>query len=109
MTSFRPIEKCWRVAQASTCIILIDAENYFRAVRAAIKRSQERIGLIGWDFNTRVNMYDSVGDLEEPLEIGAYIDWLVARNPQLEVFLLHWNIGALKILRQGKTLLTLLH
>jgi len=104
MTLFQPGENCWRVAQADTCDVLIDAENYFRSIRAAMLGAQERIILIGWDFDARVKMYDTQGDVEGPLEIGEYLDWLVKRNANLRIYILQWNLGALKLVKRGRTL-----
>ncbi|MEL6830688.1 MAG: phospholipase D-like domain-containing protein [Pseudomonadota bacterium] len=105
MTLFQPGENCWRVARAETCDVLIDAENYFRSVREAMLGAKERIILIGWDFDARVKMYDTQGDVEGPLEIGEYLDWLVDRNPDLHIHILQWNLGALKLAKRGRTLL----
>lgn len=105
MTLFQPGENCWRVARAETCDVLIDAENYFRSVREAMLGARERIILIGWDFDARVKMYDTQGDVEGPLEIGAYLDWLVERNPDLHIHILQWNLAALKLAKRGRTLL----
>ena len=105
MTLFRPGENCWRVGRADTFTLLVDGENYFRAVRRAMHQARERIILIGWDFDARVEMYDTQGEVEGPLEIGEYIDWLVEQNPQLHIYILQWNIGALKLVKRGRTLL----
>jgi phosphatidylserine/phosphatidylglycerophosphate/cardiolipin synthase-like enzyme len=104
---FREGDNCWRVEDASRAAVLIDGENYFRAVRSAMARARERIMLIGWDFDARVKMYDTQGEVEGPLEIGEYISWLVDRNPALEVYIVQWNLGALKIASRGSTVLTL--
>ena len=84
--------------------MLVDGENYFRAVRQAMRNARERIIMIGWDFDTRVKMYDTQQEPEGPLELGEYIDWLVHQNPRLEVYILQWNLGALKLLKRGRTL-----
>ncbi len=39
--------------------------------------------------------------------IGDFIYWLVRRNPDLEVFLLRWDVGALKTLLRGSNIFTL--
>ncbi|MEM7689898.1 MAG: phospholipase D-like domain-containing protein [Pseudomonadota bacterium] len=105
MTFFEPDDNCWRVAAADTFAVLIDGENYFRAVRSAMMQAQERIVLIGWDFDARVKMYDTQGDVEGPLEIGEFIDWLVRRNPALHIYILQWNVGAIKLVKRGRTLI----
>lgn len=106
MTLFRPGENCWRVAHGDTCVVLVDAENYFRSVRSAMKDARERIILIGWDFDARVKMYDTQGDVEGPLELGEYLEWLVDRNAELHIHILQWSLGALKLLKRGRTLMT---
>ncbi|MEO0461768.1 MAG: phospholipase D-like domain-containing protein [Pseudomonadota bacterium] len=105
MTIFRLGENCWRVDNADTFTVLVDGENYFRAVRKAMQQARERIILIGWDFDTRVKMYDTQGEPEGPLEIGEYVDWLVRQNPRLHIYILQWNLGALKLFKRGRTLL----
>ena len=104
MTFFEPGRNCWKVAQAGTFALLVDGENFFRAVRKAMSEARERIVLIGWDFDTRVKMYDTQGEVEGPLEVGEYVDWLVHRNPDLHVHILQWDLGALKLAKRGKTL-----
>lgn len=109
MAFFKPDINCWQVADAQSCDILIDAENYFRAVRREMAQARQRIVLIGWDFDARVKMYDTQQEVEGPLEIGDYIDWLVERNPDLHIYILQWNMGALKMLSRARTLLKLSH
>lgn len=104
MTVLRPGKNCWQLARADTFDLLIDGEEYFRAVRLAMRQAQERIVLIGWDFDARVEMYDTRQEVEGPLEIGEYLDWLVDRTPDLQIFILQWDIGAIKLAKRGKTL-----
>ncbi|KWV92718.1 phospholipase D-like domain-containing protein [Erythrobacter sp. YT30] len=105
MTLLEPGKNCWTIAQADTLSLLIDGENYFRSVRQAMKQARERIVLIGWDFDARVKMYDTQHEVEGPLEIGEYIDWLVRRTPELNIYILQWDLAALKLAKRGKTLL----
>lgn len=78
--------------------MLIDGENYFRAVRHAMMRAEERIVMMGWDFDTRIKMYDTQGEIEGPLALGDFIEWLVARNPDLHIYIIRWNMGIFKSL-----------
>lgn len=107
MPFFEPQVNCWKLAHADSCDVLIDAENYFRSVRREMAQAEQRIILIGWDFDARVKMYDTCQPVEGPLEIGDYIDWLIRRNPKLHIYILQWNMGALKMLGRGRTLLKL--
>lgn len=98
---------CWAVENADKASVIIDAENYFRHLRHAMKNAQRRIILIGWDFDARVEMYDTEHEPEGPLEIGHYVDWLVKRNPQLQIYILRWDTGAIRSIFRGKTIITL--
>lgn len=105
---FEPGVNCWKVANAKRATVLIDAENYFRAVRQSMAKADERIMLLGWDFDARIKMYDTQGSHEGPLEIGRYINWLLKRNSKLHVYILRWDIGAIKAIFRGKTIFTIM-
>lgn len=97
----------WRVAQATQMSVLIDADAYFRNARLAMLQAQRRIMLIGWDFDARIHLVDSDREAGEPAAVGDFIYWLVERNPELEIFLLRWDVGALKTLVRGSNIVTL--
>lgn len=103
---FTPTHNCWKVAHAESATILVDGENYFRAVRGSMALAKQRIMLLGWDFDTRIKMCDTQNDTDGPLELGTYIDWLIERNPDLHVYILRWDTGAIKALFRGTTILT---
>lgn len=100
----KPGESCWRIEQANRVAVIVDAEEYFRVARIAMMNAERRIMLIGWDFDARIRL----GSAEEapgvPQKVGPFISWLVDRNPNLEVFLLRWDLGALKLLFRGRTI-----
>ncbi|HEY9092777.1 phospholipase D-like domain-containing protein [Parasphingorhabdus sp.] len=98
---------CWAVEKADKASVIIDAEEYFRHLRQAMKKAQRRIILVGWDFDARVEMHDTEQEPEGPLEIGHYVDWLIKRNPQLQIYILRWDTGAIKSIFRGKTIITL--
>ncbi len=107
---FEPGRNCWRVENASRLAVIIDADAYFRAARQAMLKARKQILLIGWDFDARIllNHDDPPDHPEAPREVGAFISWLIARNPDLDVHILRWDLGALKTIFRGKTLRTLL-
>ena len=45
---------CWRRAQAPRFAVIVDAEDYYTHVQAAILEARHSIMLIGWDFDTRI-------------------------------------------------------
>jgi len=104
---FRPGANCWRVEHADRSAVLIDGENYFRAVRKSLAQAKQRVMLLGWDFDERVEMHDTVEQIEGPLQIGAYFDWLLKKNRDLDIYVLRWDTGALKSFVRLNGLLTL--
>ncbi|WP_321327102.1 phospholipase D-like domain-containing protein [uncultured Parasphingorhabdus sp.] len=105
---FKPGENCWRVEHADRAAVLIDGENYFRAVRKSLAQARQRIMLLGWDFDERVEMRDTAEEPEGPLKIGAYFDWLLKKNRDLDIYVLRWDTGALKSFLRVNGLLTLI-
>jgi phosphatidylserine/phosphatidylglycerophosphate/cardiolipin synthase-like enzyme len=97
----------WRVAEAAQMSVIVDAEDYFRHARNAMLKARHRIMLIGWDFDARIQLVHKGWGKDEPDTVGAFIHWLVERTPTLEVFLLRWDVGALKTLIRGTNILTL--
>lgn len=97
----------WRVATADRMSVIIDAEDYFRHARSAMLKARHRIMLIGWDFDARIRLIQEGVDPAEPATVGEFIHWLVERTPTLEVFLLRWDVGALKTLLRGSNILTI--
>ncbi|WP_267388206.1 phospholipase D-like domain-containing protein [Sphingomonas sp. GC_Shp_3] len=88
--------------------VIVDADDYFRNARAAMLKAQRRIMLIGWDFDARIELTDQAREDGEPRRVGDFIYWLIERNPQLEVYLLRWDVGALKTLMRGSNIAMIL-
>ncbi|OWK32517.1 phospholipase D-like domain-containing protein [Sphingomonas mucosissima] len=102
-----PDETHWRIERATRAAVVIDADAYFRLARAAMIKAQKQILLVGWDFDARINLAWNDDPPGVPTEVGEFITWLVKRRPDLHVYILRWDKGALKTLLRGKTLLTL--
>ena len=106
-TLFDPDRNCWRVARADHAAAIIDAADYFRFARAAMLDARQQILLIGWDFDARIEVEAQEGD-DGPARIGDFLAWLVDRTPGLDIHLLRWDVGALKTLTHGRTVVSLL-
>lgn len=98
----------WRIEQAERFAVIVDAEQYFRIARRAMLDAKRRIMLVGWDFDARIVLDHDCAKDEGPRAVGAFIYWLVERNPDLEVYLLRWDVGAIRALFRGTTILTVL-
>ncbi len=103
---FAPGDNCWRVERATRGSVIVDAEDYFRVARTAMRAAKHRIMLVGWDFDARI----SLGDADDggAQTVGEFILWLVQRNPELDIYLLRWDMGAVKTLFRGRTWFTVL-
>ncbi len=102
-----PGRNCMAIAQADRLSVIVDADDYFRFARRAMTGAKRRIMLIGWDFDGRIALGHDLGE-EGPPKLGDFVLWLVERNPELEIFLLRWDVGAMKTLVRGSTIITLL-
>ncbi len=99
-----PGRNCWRLVQADRAAVVIDAEDYYRFVRQAMMEAREQILLIGWDFDTRIDL-ERTGGSEDgaPRRLGQFISWLAEHRPNLQIHILKWDLGAMKLLGRGDT------
>ena len=92
----------WRIERATRATVIVDAADYFEAARCAMLAAERRIMLIGWDFDARIRLSP-----DEPMKLGDFILWLANRRPELEIYLLRWDMGAVKTLFRGTTIVSL--
>ncbi|WP_312896897.1 phospholipase D-like domain-containing protein [Microvirga soli] len=104
MQVLRPGHTCWRIEQADRVALIVDAADYFRAAQSAMLKAQHSILMIGWDFDTRIDLDPTDGTDEHPQHLGAFLTWLVETKPDLHVNILKWDLGMVKSLWRGTTL-----
>lgn len=92
---------CWTVATASRFGIIVDAGDYFPAVKNSILQAQETVYLIGWDFDTRINLEVPEPQQEGPNKLGRFLRWIAKRRPDLKIYVLRWDLGAFNGLFRG--------
>ncbi|GHC92919.1 phospholipase D/transphosphatidylase [Pseudorhodoferax aquiterrae] len=97
----------WRTEIASRASVIIDADDYFTALRSSMLKARCRIMLVGWDFDARIRFASNEHD-GGPATIGRFISWLARRNAELQIHVLRWDTGAIKSMFQANTLMTLL-
>lgn len=105
----QPGETCWRVEHANRAAIVIDAQDYFRAVKEAMLEAQHTVMLIGWDFDMRIKFEPDGPTLEGPNTLGPFLRWLAKTRPHLRIYLLKWDLGTIWAVGRGSTLLWLLN
>jgi phospholipase D1/2 len=99
----RPGETCWRTARANRLALIVDAAEYFAVVKAAMLNARHSVMLIAWDFDVRIRLdpdADEDGG-EAPDRLGDFIRWIARTRPDLRIYILKWNLDALKSLLRG--------
>lgn len=97
----------WCRAEASRASVIIDAQTYFAVARQAMLEARSNIFMLGWDFDSRI-VLDPEADDGAPRALGPFVSWLAKQRPDLRIYILRWDIGALKTLVRGTTLLRLM-
>jgi phosphatidylserine/phosphatidylglycerophosphate/cardiolipin synthase-like enzyme len=90
-----PGQTCWRLARADRFACIIDAADYFKHVKTAMLRAQQRITLIGWDLDARMTFERGETTLPGPNQLGTFLYWMLWKRPNLEVYLLKSNLRLL--------------
>lgn len=84
-------QSCWRRPPAKRVAFLIDGENYYRALEAAIERAEHQIFILGWDFHRETRVAPSAEGHEAGLGLMELLERVVAKKPHLEVRVLDWD------------------
>lgn len=104
----KPVEPgVWRYALATRAHVVIDGGPYFDLMKDAMLQAQQRILLIGWDFDTRIHLgrgrrwWNIRKRQTHPSRLGAFFPWLLRHRKSLHVNLLKWNVSVLSLLLRG--------
>jgi phosphatidylserine/phosphatidylglycerophosphate/cardiolipin synthase-like enzyme len=94
-------ETCWRRVRAGRVALLLDAANYFGALRQSMLAAEHSILLAGWDIDSRTELRgDTAPDDDGPATLGPLLSWLVRRRPKLTVRILLWDYSMLYALER---------
>src|SRR6187402_1637320 len=93
----KPDHNAWRAARAGRAAVLIDAGQYFGAVREALLNARSTAFIIGWDLDSRTRLVgeDCRADDGFPEGFIEFLTALVKRRPQLRVHVLVWDYSIL--------------
>ncbi|MHA6317567.1 phospholipase D-like domain-containing protein [Altererythrobacter sp. CAU 1778] len=104
----------WRYARATRASVIVDAEHYFAHMQQAMLKAQDRILLIGWDFDSRIHLtqgrrwYKRLTSHEYPARLGSFVLWLNRHRKGLDIKLLKWSYGVVKFFGRGSMALDLI-
>ncbi|MAS93360.1 MAG: hypothetical protein CMO55_09210 [Verrucomicrobiales bacterium] len=87
-----PGRNCWKTAQAERLGLLLEGEAYFRAFREAILAAEKQAVIIGWDFNTRIDLVrDEEPEDGHPVQMGPFLESVLEAKPDLHLYVLIWD------------------
>jgi len=82
---------CWRKAHADKIAFIVDAADYFAAAKDAILQARHSVYLIGWEFDLDIRLRPDVDDPEVPDQLRRFLQFVVERRPELNIFALQWR------------------
>ena len=75
-------ETCWRRVHAERAAVLIDAADYFAALRSSLLKAQRSVFILGWELNSRTRLEGRLRPTDRaPVELGKFLRWLLKRRP----------------------------
>jgi len=92
---FAPGRNCWRIERAERLAFLVDGEEYFGAVRAALRRARRSILILGWDIDSRMRLVPDGANNGLPEPLGEFLNAVVAGQPDLHGYVLSWDFAML--------------
>jgi phospholipase D1/2 len=95
-----PGRNCWRIEHTRHFKLLIDADAYFSAVRAAIAQAQRSVFILGWDIDSRMLLTPAGADDGFPEPLGDFLHAVIAARPHLHVHILNWDFAMLYALER---------
>ena len=96
----QPGRNCWRIEPAARFAMLVDADDYFRAVRTAIVNARHSVFILSWDIDSRVRLVPQGANDGHPEALGDFLHEIAASRPDLHVYVLNWDFAMLYALER---------
>ncbi len=96
-------DTCWRLARADRAAVLIDGEEYFSALDAALERAQRSVRILGWDVHGGIRLRRPEAGRDDGEAVPTLVDRLdrlVRERRDLEIWLLEWDFALLYALER---------
>jgi len=95
-------ENCWTIASAKRGAFLIDAADYFLALKAALLKAQRQVLIAGWDINSKTDLDPKRAVDDAPGSLADLLRHVTGQNPDLHIYILLWDYAAIYMLeREG--------
>jgi phosphatidylserine/phosphatidylglycerophosphate/cardiolipin synthase-like enzyme/uncharacterized membrane protein YdjX (TVP38/TMEM64 family) len=96
----QPGRNCWRIEHSDRFALLIDADAYFKAVRAAVLKARHSVFILSWDIDSRTVLAPGSAGDGYPEAIGDFLHAVLAERPALQVYVLNWDFAMLYALER---------
>jgi phosphatidylserine/phosphatidylglycerophosphate/cardiolipin synthase-like enzyme len=96
-------ETCWRIRKAERATVIVDAAGFFKHARSAMLKAERSIMMVGWDFDTRIDLVPGQPKDAAPQKLGSFLNWLAERRDRLNIRILKWDIGMINSMTRGET------
>jgi phosphatidylserine/phosphatidylglycerophosphate/cardiolipin synthase-like enzyme/uncharacterized membrane protein YdjX (TVP38/TMEM64 family) len=97
---FVPGQNCWRVERATQVAFLVDGEEYFGAVRAALAKAQHSFYILGWDTDSRMRLTPKGAQDGLPEPLADFLNAIVRSRRDLHGYVLSWDFAMLYTLER---------
>ena len=97
---FAPGRNCWRIERATRVAFLVDGEEYFTAVRAALAKAQRSFFILGWDIDSRMRLVPGGAKDGLPEPLCEFLNALVEARRGLRGYVLSWDFAMLYALER---------
>jgi len=84
---------CDSIRHADRFALLIDAQAYFSALRAALLRAERTVFIVGWDIDSRVRLVPEGANDGFPEPLGEFLQALAAHRRRLRIYVLAWDFA----------------
>jgi phospholipase D1/2 len=91
----RPGRNVWRIAHARRFSMLVDAEDYFRTLREALRKARHSIFILAWDIDSRMKLVPPAAHDGYPDALGDFLHAIVSERPALRAYVLNWDFTML--------------
>ncbi|GAA4334967.1 VTT domain-containing protein [Pigmentiphaga soli] len=93
--ALQPGRNCWRAVHADRFRLLIDADEYFRAVRQAIANASESVFIVGWNVDSSLTWPRQATGDGLPARCADFLHAVAAARPALRIYVLAWDFSML--------------
>ncbi|MGE5545712.1 MAG: VTT domain-containing protein [Solirubrobacterales bacterium] len=85
-----PGRNCSSIVAADRFGVVVDGDEYYRALEQAFKSARHSIFMLGWEFDSRTRLRRGP-DSGPDHEIGRLLDRVVRKRPGLKAYVLIWD------------------